>query len=323
MITPVTDKRSKGTRVKVTGFEWNIGSKKYSPKDLCKYLELTSGLKRGKTKIFCQKNGDVFIGLVVTINDMKAFTTWEEKGGGLAMNQLEDGKSMADFNYFIVHPEAGRGLYQYYHTSSTLNTFSVSCKKCANEMKEEAIKKDIEKYKFDNGIEDLKETEVNKIRREHALSFKYSQVTRRENFQAFVKTMTDIKSFSFEVTTSDTMDSKRVALSKYAKRISHKMTFEETGGKMASIRNAVNKLIPDLSAAKVIGNDPDNIERVFKLDKNYEVFEEYDFNDVVLTVMHDAKDIQNSLPGAAMIKEMTRIFDQAGTKELLSIPSKP
>lgn len=323
MLKPVTEKRSNGTKVKVTGFEWNIESKKYNPQDLCQYLELISGAKRGKTKVFCKKHGEVYIGLVVTINDMKAFTTWEEDGGGLTTTELEKGKSMADFNYFIVHPIAGRGLYQYYYKSSTLNVFGLVCKKLAIEMKDKAIENDIEDMKNRNGVDDLKQPEITKIRKKHALKFRYSQVTKFKNFNSFVKTMTDIKTFEFEVTTSDTMNSDRVALSRYAKRTSHRMTFENTSGKMSSIRSAVTKLMPDLRSAKIIGNDPDNVEQIFRLDKNYEVFEEYDFNEVVQTIMYDAADMEKSLSEAAMIKAMLGIFQQPGTKELLSIPAKP
>ena len=74
----------------------------------------------GKAKV------SVLVGILIRTKDSRTLTTMEEGGQKFSVSteELKAGTSLVDFNHFIVNEKNGMGLYQAYHHSVTLPTFT-------------------------------------------------------------------------------------------------------------------------------------------------------------------------------------------------------
>jgi hypothetical protein len=69
-----------------------------------------------------EKDG-YFVGLVVTFKTQRRICELEKEELVIQVRELEAGKSIVDFNFFVINQATGRGLYQHYHHSMSLQRF--------------------------------------------------------------------------------------------------------------------------------------------------------------------------------------------------------
>lgn len=145
-----------------------------------------------------------------------------------------------------------------------------------------------------------------------------------ESFEKYVHEMKDITSLEFEVVTPDLLNEKRVAFSKYAKRATHKVYFENTGGVLNSIKNSIKKLTVDgeFKRAKVKGIDPESHEAIYNLFNDTALFSRYDYNEISAHIKLDSSDLTGSLKKSLMIKELLHLYKKEEVNVLLTKPWK-
>lgn len=101
----------------------------------------------GSRKIFFIDNNGYYAGLILTIKNMKKFVTLIDKKAEITLDihELNSNEKIADFNFFIINPQTGLGMYQHYHNSCSLATFNSISRKFYNEIVSEKINETIKK----------------------------------------------------------------------------------------------------------------------------------------------------------------------------------
>src|SRR5262245_12998702 len=114
-------------QVKIYGFEWKSEAPGIDLSKFFDYLNSKSGsrTKDGKHVFAMTKKDGFLVGVLLSIKDNKRFCQMKEFK--ITAEELEEGTNFVDINFFLIHPLTGRGLYQYYFHSTSLNYFCVMC----------------------------------------------------------------------------------------------------------------------------------------------------------------------------------------------------
>lgn len=310
--------------VKILGFEWILNGGKIKEKDFCDHLVTLSGHELDKKILVMTKQNNLYIGVLMKITDMSSFCQIKIEGGNFTLSneKLEKGAKMADFNFFILNPKTMKGLYQYYHKSTSLNRFSFFIKKRFNEYKKKAVENAILEAKKKSNDGKLSKKSEKEIRSDYASFFRYAPILKPDSFEEYVQKMKDISYFEFEIVTANILDTRRVAFSKYAKRTSHKVFFDQTGGVLSNIKNSINQLCKagEFKRAKIKGIDPDNQEAIYNLSSDVEQFATYDYDDIAAHIKLKSDDLTGSLERSKMIKELFNQYSKSKIQAILDTP---
>ena len=101
-------------------FHWDCQCPAFSLVSFLHELNQMNGTKiKQRILYFIKEDDDLWVGLVLTIKDMRKFVTLVESREELKLDvhELSEGEKIADFNFFVIRPESGFGLYQHYHHS--------------------------------------------------------------------------------------------------------------------------------------------------------------------------------------------------------------
>ena len=223
--------------------------------------------------IALSKRDGHWIGVLIKIKDIRSFCKLKKTGESFTLTSqlLEDDDKMVDVNFFVINESTGKGLYQHYHQSSWINSFSHFCK-LEYDKATSARKKMLEDQA---GTENWTKKKLKAALRE-LKSLRYEIIPKPGSFPEFVRQMQRIKKISFEFSTYEPTYKPMQALSRYSKRNSHSFSF---GSKidMKSLTNDFLKYVSEgvYKRARVEGVDPGEIEVVYNLTRNYDYFGEY------------------------------------------------
>lgn len=121
--------------VKIHGFEWHSKAPGIDVAAFLEYLKSVSGsrTKDGKHIFAMTEKDGYYVGILLSIKDNKRYC--QMKDFKVTASELEEGRSFVDLNFFLIHPTTGKGVYQSYFHSTSLNYFCVICQYFYREFK--------------------------------------------------------------------------------------------------------------------------------------------------------------------------------------------
>ncbi len=308
-------------KVRIFAFEWFMGSG-ITLEEFCGYLQSLSGQESIDHKMLAiSKKDGYWAGVLLSIKDVKAFCQMRREGGAFTIEaqHLDDNAQIADFNYFILNPETGRGLYQHYHQSPVSNTFCKFSKRRYLAYRAQRIEEEIKA----EGGEAIKKADEKRIRTKYRGGFTYKTVLKQQEFIKCVDALKQIKMFSFELETITDDEKKFTPASEFAKRCSHKFFFQEDK-LLAKLKDGITHTIKDMGVktASVKGRDEHNEDVVYKLFNDYATFEEFEYDDIIGSVAFNSNDLEKSVSSSKLVEELFAIAARPEVKALLTVKAK-
>lgn len=289
--------------------------------DFCKHLQSISGQENNGKMVALDTRDGYWAGVLLTIKDMKAYCQMKRKGKSfkIAPQKLDDDSRMADFNYFIVNPKTGRGLYQHYHQSPVANTFCNFTRRRYNAYRDEQIAAEIEAA----GGDDIATSDYKKIRAKYKGYFSYQTLLRQEDFLKCVSAMKSVKNFAFELATITDEEKLFTPASEYAKRCSHKVFFGEDT-LLTNVKNGIVGTVEKFGVkrATVHGQDEHGQDTVYKLLNDYATYEEFEYDDIIGSVELDSDNLKQSVCNAMLVEELLKVAVRPEMTALLSAKVK-
>lgn len=294
--------------IKLLGIEFELG-KGIAFADYFKHIAATKGhpivlFKYGRF-LYVAEIGDFYAGLLITTKDQKKFLEFTHDAGDakLEAKDVTEGAQLADFNFFIINKTSGRGLYQYYHNSCSINTFGMLCKRHYESLKADRIHLSIASL----GPTKPTAKQEKEIRSAYSGTLKWNILVRPEAFSALVAQLSSIKALTVSVTTLAYRNTIFSPLAKRAKRMTQRFRFPSNAapaGVLEDIETLV--AIPELESARVEGKDENGLDQVIKLQNTPDSFGIFDYDRVAEMMNFSPRDFAAS----PFLKELMKVAEE-------------
>lgn len=307
-------------KVRIFAFDWVMGGG-ITVEDFCNHLKTLSGLEAEHKMIALSKKDGYWAGVLLSIKDVTAYCQMQRNGGAFTIEakQLDENTQIADFNFFIINPTTGRGLYQHYHQSPVSNTFGKFVKKRYLTYRKQRIDDEV----LAAGGEDIKKAEEKKIRAKYFGGLAYKTLLKSKEFIKCVDALKQIKMFAFELETITAEERLLIPGAEFAKRCSHKFFYQD-GSVLSGLKTGIAKTLTDmnLKSASIKGKDENNEDVIYKLFHDYATFEEFEYNDIIGSVSFNSGNLEESLSNSKLIEDLLEIAARPEVKALLSVKAK-
>lgn len=284
-------------KVRIHGFELVLGTE-ITLDQFLKDVKNRSGERVDNHILALTQKGGYWVGVLLTIKDVSKFMLIRQLK--VTVQELESGTSIVDVNFFLIHPETGRGLYQYYHHSASVNVFCGLCKK-----RFISLKRSLE-------ITSRKET------------LNYVILEKPETLIESTEKLKGIKSIELEQVSYTFREENFSPISRFATRIVERAVFTLPSNQekvKPVVLNILRKV--GLKKAFIKGIDPDGQEVFLKLVNDHAVFQEYDFDDFFGTINLDGNNFDLTIKGSKNIDQLITIAKRPDVKILLESPVQP
>ncbi|UTG93647.1 hypothetical protein [Geobacter sulfurreducens] len=308
-------------KVRVFGFEWQLGAG-IPVDDFCTHLNSLPGPPDSKKVVAIHDLGNFLGGVIISIKDMKAYCEMKIDGGKFKISpqQLERNARIADFNFFVIHKETHKGLYQHYHQSTATTSFCNFCRQKYNNLRNSKIKADIDKA---GGEEVISKKDKKDIYQKYKGTFGFSILLKPENFKTYVQQMKLIKDFNIEFSSIEEPEKAYLPAAECSKRVAHRFVFsEESPVEMIKKKVLETLNVADAKKAQVHGVGDSGEEVIYRLYKDYNSFEEMEYDDIIDSISIDSEDLETSIKESEMISLLLKVAGQPSTKQLLTKPTK-
>lgn len=216
------------------------------------------------------------VGLLITTKDHNKFLEFrhDRSTAKLETRDVSEGSKLADFNFFAINKKTGRGVYQYYHNSCSLNMFGVLCRAHYETLKTTLIA--TVKAQSKTTLADDKA-----INKQYAGTLKWNVVVRKETFDEMISKLSAIKVITVSLATLAHEESVFSPLAREARKMTHRFSFA-TGTPVGRLLKGMRSFMKgtDVESAKVEGVGEDGLEQVIKLINTPDFFGEYDFDEI-------------------------------------------
>ncbi len=266
-------------KVHLLGFSWKMGAVGLDDFfDFLKQHRLQEiDHEKHKRLIYVGERGDYYLGLFLTIRDESKVCEIKAQSGGeyrIRVRKLESGTRPVEFNFFIIHRQTSRGIYQHYYRSCSLDSFFRFCLRKYEELTEERREKELKAA----GLT---------IQEKHGLAAKYAtplrceQMIRHAALQELLEELATVRYFQFDLAVLQDEDLSLTPLSPLIKTQRKSFTFRR-GVDFGAVKKAILKVINTIrpSMGKIIGKDSRNAEKIVKLANNPDHFGEFEFDEV-------------------------------------------
>ena len=259
----------------------------------------------GRSRIFYFSDDvdtEYYVGVLITIKDHKTYCSLKDKSK-IFVKATGANEDLMDFNYFVIHKESFRGIYQHYHQSCSLNQFGSFLKKRYNDLRSLKI---TEEVKAELAKTPSKDAEKLEGKKEHEYgAFKLEIEVRRESLKELLTELAALKSFEYSVYSLEAEENDFVPLASHARKVFRKVTFVKDAS-VITLAKGIGDFIDKhkLKEGRVKGRDPDGLEKVIDLLENPDYLNRYDFDDI--TVKIQGLDI-NDLKGNWLVTELLSV----------------
>jgi hypothetical protein len=304
-------------QIRTYGFEW--GSDAPVPMAaFCDHLQSASGSRTGDEIVAVSKSGDWVTGLLLSIRDATAYCRMQEEGRRFHVSpqQLETGTSIVDFNFFLVYPATGRGLYQYYYRSMSLRGFGFFCDRRFRDLKKELLQSKVQGQVLDA-------TAQIAIRNEYKDFLHTSYLLKPKTFKQYVRALKRIDFLDCDFVTYRPADRLFIPLADHAKK--QKVYFKfNPNSDMNELREQIAKIAEEerFQDAVVSGFDNEERRQTYKLWKNTEIFAEHEYDDLVSAVDIDSDDLKGSIDRSPIVSSLIKVANDKEVAALLKTPKK-
>lgn len=194
-------------QVKFLGFSLNITSNTLALSDYISHLQNKKDepfvLNEHLRHVFVNEaySQNYYIGLLITVKDQKRFCELFDANGKLTVrvNELGKDSKLMDFNFFAINKKSGFGMYQYYHQSCSIGSFGYLSKSRFNELKDLAIKKELDEF----GKESISNKQEKAVKRKHKGTLDIELLVRKEKLGELIAELDAVKSFEYSVLSLD------------------------------------------------------------------------------------------------------------------------
>jgi len=306
--------------IKTGGFELHLGNS-ISLSSFIDHLLTCSNVAFGTKLIALTRQDSYVIGFFMKIRSMKTYLKRKKEGTTFVVKPetIDKDENFVVVNFFILHTKTGRGLYQYYYGSSSMNQFCEHLSTIYTKYKTTLI--DAEKQQIPEDTAKTTKTKVERIiEKKYRGNLKYQIIERKDSFLARVQQLKAIKNFSFDYMHIDPNNSTFNPLSILAKRISHNVTFGISGEKnISAIGNAIASVVSSGTSTKckVKGIDPVGNEVIYKMFNDHDVFETLDYELVAKSIIINFDDPITSIINSDILKNMVRLANTRQIKAIL------
>jgi hypothetical protein len=224
--------------------------------------------------VYIAKRDDYYVGLLITTKDHKKYLEFkkDKASAKLETKEVSQGAKFADFNFFAINKK-GKGIFQYYHHSCSLNMFGIICRSFYEKLKAEKI---TAAYK-----NCANEKEEKAVRKQYAGTLKWDVVVRPEAFDKLISDLKSINAVTLNISTLAYENTLFTPLSRVARRMTQRYTFG-SNAPLTSLVAGIKQVVSgaNVDGAKVEGIDQENLEQVIKLVNTPDFFGEFDFDSV-------------------------------------------
>jgi hypothetical protein len=306
-------------KIRVLGFSWVPEFiPKAAPAILAfEQMQRNAGQEIGRYSVAAMKDGEWWTGFLLKIRDSRAFTKQRLENGTVVFGaeRLEDGEKLAEGNFFVAHESNGHGLYCYHHMSaSLLGDFGY----VAGRMFSVAVKNLRDALVKEHGPSS-KETKAGK----KALAGKLiiAQTLRPGTFNDYVRKLKEIYTLEANLVSFEMKKKTFVTFNKFARRKKISLSFD-SNAPMGQIANAIADLNSnhEFENATVSGKDQYGYDQTYKLAKDAQVFDEWDYDEMVVSGDIRFNDIPGSIAASPIIAKLKDAISQPNTRKMLGIP---
>ena len=319
-------------KIRILGFEWkptgnvtlSILRNALNTESARRLQSLNDLMTRGiagswdQTFFALGDKGDYWTGIVAKIRDQKLFCQVTSSSGKLVLNakEMAEGK-MVEVNFFVVNKNTGKGLYQYYHHSTWLDSFSHLCKRALNE---DVLRRRQQVAELGSGA-GWTAKQIRAKQRELNGTLVYSVLVREENFGRLLDELREIKQVRIGFR-DDMIDIPSMGpLTRSARTAMLQFSYAArapVNSIRAGIKSAVATLAP--RRMRVEGKTAGGIQQVVKLANNFDAFAEFDFDEATADLEIDLSDPATSLDASGMIERLLTVAQQRRVKTILETP---
>lgn len=294
-------------KIKLLGINFKLGSG-ISLSDLFKYIAKTeaSPIEVGNYGrfLYIGERDDCHVGLLITTKNHKKFLEFKQDkvNAKLEARDVSEGAKFAEFNFFAIHKRTGRGIYQYYHHSCSLNTFGIICRQYYEKLKIEKIAEALEQ------CAEITPKNEKAIKKRFAGKLDWEIVVRPEAFDTLIERLKSIKAVTLSLSTLAYERTAFTPLSRVAKNMTQRYSFAAKSS-VATLIDGIRSVIQNSSVdgAKVEGVDCDGLDQVIKLVNTPDFFGEFDFDGVAGTMTISPQNFIDS----QFLKEIIKVTKSA------------
>lgn len=290
--------------VTVQAFELTTGNG-ISLDTLGTHIQAISGSPVENRFLYIDQTDGWWRGLLLTARNIKAFSRMKRDAGGrikLSPEAITNGE-LAHFNFFLLHKERRRGLFQYYHGSASLHGFAHILKRHYGGLKKQLIEETCRSAGEDPG------DPPSRIKKQYSGYLNYQLVLRRQSFETLMRELRGVSKASVQFIDYRPHERMFRSLAEKAKPIRHNLTFRNKYD--GAIRDNLIELASSdiLKELRGVGLDENDIERPFRLLREPETLGRFDFNDIVLETEFDSTDVHSSLQAAPILNRLKSIAE--------------
>lgn len=271
-------------KIKLLGIDLSVGNG-VALADLFAHIAAKLGAPRelsGYSRfLYTADKSGYYIGLLITTKNHNKFLEFKRDANSakLEARETSNGAKLADFNFFVIDKSSGRGIYQYYHQSCSLNTFGLLLKSYYDELKVAGI------AAARTAVTNPTAKSERQIQQRFRGTLTWATVVRKETFQKLISKFKHIRNIQINVATVAYEETIFTPLAREASRMSQRYSFS-VGTPVHAVVKGVRAIFTEteVKGARAEGIGEDDLEEVVKLINTPDYFGEFEFEKIASTM---------------------------------------
>lgn len=306
-------------KMRIYGFSWVEGKlpSKVASTAVFERIARLAGKQYGEHLGAATKIGEWWAGVLLKVRDSKALTTLKEENGVLLFTaeQLENGKSLAEPNFFVAHESNGRGLYCHHHLSaSLLGDFAYYCHHRFKDEVQDRLKNELER------ATELTGKEEKAIRRSYRGRLALEQILKPGTFDSHVRSLKRVTSLEVNLVSFELKEPLFQPVTMQAKRKRVSLSFPDDAHH-GLITDGIAKCRESgmFEKATVVGRDNRGNEQTYKLQSDTQVFGTFDYDSMISSMSIKFDDLDGSIKKSRIIAELLNLGNDQKVRAVINI----
>lgn len=255
----------------------------------------------GYSRILTITETDKYIlGSFWTMKGVSKFTEIDMTSLKMAVKELDKGKSLAVFNFFVISTKNLNGLYSYYHHSTSIPIFGSFLDSLGGVVTGPKMNAEL-KAVGETGL--LRKHRKNAIREKYEYAVRCHYLVSRKKLAELIEKWERFKSFEYTVTHLEPGAQGYAGLKPFVRAKTTKLAFERASVG-AHVKDEILKFVKDLdyTKARIEGVDDSGADRTIDLLETPDWFGEEDYE----KFLGDPTLFAENLNGSCMIKHILK-----------------
>lgn len=238
------------------------------------------------------------LGAFWTMKGVSKFTEIDINSLKMAVKELDKGKSLAVFNFFVLSKKNLNGLYSYYHHSTSIPIFGAFLNSLGELVTGPKMNDEL-KAVADTGL--LRKQKKNTIRKKYEYAVRCHYLVSKKNLAELIERWERFKSFEYTVAHLEPGVQEYGGLKQFVRAKTTKLAFERDSV-AAYVKDALLSYVKEIDYAKarIEGVDATGADRTIDLLETPDWFGEEDYE----KFLGDPTLFAENLAGSCMIKHI-------------------